>query len=124
MKDIKNYEGLYAVTSCGKVWSYRNNKFLKPGLVSGYLQVVLADKGSRAQYKVHRLVAEAYIPNPKGLPQVNHKDENKLNNSVNNLEWMTAEENANYGTRSERIGNKLGKPVYCVELDKVFDSIA
>ena len=119
MKDIKDYEGLYAITSCGKVWSYRSKKFLQPYNNRGYLRLELYGKdGSRKKYSIHRLVAEAYIPSPEEKPQVNHLDENKQNNCVNNLEWATAEENTNHGTRNQRVS----KPVYCVELDKVFKS--
>lgn len=123
MKDIKNYEGLYGITSCGRVWSYRRQKFLKPRVDKyGYLTVCLSNQGQKKFAKIHRLVAEAYIPNPEEKPQVNHKDENKANNSINNLEWATGKENLTYGTRLERIAKKLGKQVYCVELDRVFDS--
>lgn len=123
MKDIKNYEGLYAITSCGKVWSYRNQRFLKPETTErGYLRVALCRDGTTKHYKIHRLVAEAYIPNPEGKPQVNHIDEVKTNNYVNNLEWATAKENNNHGTRSERSGKNRQKVVYCVELDKTFES--
>lgn len=117
MKDIKGYEGLYAITSCGKVWSHRAQKFLKPQKDRyGYLHVNLYKDGKAKKYKIHRLVAEAYIPNPENKPQVNHKDENKEHNYVNNLEWMTSKENNNYGNHDTR------KSVYCVELDKVFSS--
>ena len=88
MKDIQGYEGLYAVTSCGKVWSYKNERFLKPYKKrDGYLEVYLYKGGERKHYIIHRLVAMAYIPNPDNLPQVNHKDENKENNALPNLEW-------------------------------------
>lgn len=99
MRDIPGYEGRYAITSCGKVWSYRSKKFLKPYLVgNGYLGVKLDGKNCR----VHRLVAMTYIPNPEGLPQVNHKDENKHNNCLQNLEWCDARYNNTYGTKIER----------------------
>ena len=128
MKDIKGYEGLYAVTSCGKVWSYKSNRFLGNNLdKDGYCRATLFKEGQRKTYKTHRLIAEAYIPNPENKPQINHKDENKQNNCINNLEWATAKENTNYGTRNQRageaIGKKRSKKVYCVELDKVFDSM-
>jgi hypothetical protein len=78
MREIPNYEGLYAVTSCGKVWSYRSKRFLTPRKSKkGYLTVLLCNKGNMREFKIHRLVADAYIPNPDNLPQVNHKDENK-----------------------------------------------
>ena len=103
MKDIKGYEGLYAVTSCGKIWSYKNEKFLKPGVYKkGYLYVNLWKDGGFKTKQIHRLVAEAYIPNPDNLPQVNHKDENKANNCLQNLEWCDCKYNNNYGTRNER----------------------
>ena len=90
MKDIIGYEGLYAVTSCGKVWSYKSKKFLKPGKRrDGYLHVSLYKGGEGKLYYIHRLVAEAYLPNPNGLQQVNHKDENRENNALQNLEWCT-----------------------------------
>ena len=122
MKDIENYEGLYAITRDGKVWSYKSNKFLKPVLdKDGYHKVNLCKDKKMKTFRIHRLVAEAFIPNPKGLPQVNHKDENKNNNCVENLEWCDAKYNMNYGTRTERAAKKLSKPVYCEELDRVFD---
>lgn len=120
MKDIKGYEGLYAITSCGKVWSYRSQKFLKPrNDKDGYLLVNLSNNGQRKTFKVHRLVADAYIPNKEEKETVNHKDENKQNNCVNNLEWLTRTENNLYGTRIERTKKK----VYCIELDKEYNSI-
>lgn len=122
MKDIKGYEGLYAITSCGKVWSYKSQKFLKPASVNGYLRVGLSKNNVREFYLIHRLVAEAYIPNPEGKPQVNHKDENKTHNYINNLEWATSKENCNYGTRNKRSVKERSMPVYCVELNKVYKS--
>ena len=103
MKDIVGYEGIYGITSCGRVWSYRRKKFLTPRKSSnGYLQVILCKDGQRKGYSLHRLVADAYIPNPDNLPQVNHKDENKANNCLQNLEWCDAKYNMNYGTRTEK----------------------
>lgn len=104
MKDIVGYEGLYAITSCGKVWSYKSKRFIIPHPnTQGYLRIKLYKDGYYITYSIHRLVAEAYIPNPENKAQVNHKDENKANNCVNNLEWVTTKENANYGTRNKRI---------------------
>ena len=124
MKDIKGYEGLYAITSCGKVWSYRAQKFLKPQKgKDGYLYVNLYKDEKGKKYAVHRLVAEAYIPNPDNKPQVNHKDENKEHNWIGNLCWATASENINYGTRNARVAEKNSISVYCEELNKVFPSI-
>lgn len=92
MKDIKDYEGIYAITSCGKVWSYRSKKFLKPRPDNdGYLRVNLKLNGSGKTMRIHRLVAEAYLPNPDNLPSVDHINFDKTNNSVNNLRWMGTE---------------------------------
>ena len=123
MKDIIGYEGLYAITSCGKVWSYKSKKFLKPGKrKGGYLYVGLHKDKEVKNYLIHRLVAETYLPNPDNLPCVNHKDENKENNALLNLEWCTYEYNNNYGSRIEKAAKSCGKPVYCEELNKTFDS--
>ena len=122
MKDIKDYEGLYAITRDGRVFSYKSNKFLKPVLDKDcYHKVNLSKDKKMKTFRIHRLVAQTFIPNPLGLPQVNHKDEDKSNNCVENLEWCDAKYNMNYGTRIERMAKKLSKPVYCVELDRVFD---
>ena len=124
MKDIKGFEGLYAVTSCGKVWSYRRKMFLKPYYNhKGYLLVDLRKGGIRKQTTIHRLVAEAYIPNPDGLDTVNHIDENKENNSSSNLTWMSNADNVRYGTGAKRGGISRSKPVRCVELDIIFASV-
>lgn len=97
MKDVLGYEGLYAVTREGLVWAYPNRvhkgKFLKQSLKKGYPFVCLCKGPQIKQFTVHRLVAEAFLPNPDNLPQVNHKDSNKENNSVSNLEWCTASYN-------------------------------
>lgn len=117
MKDVKNYEGLYAVTSCGRVWSYKNKKFLKPwDNGDGYLLVNLFKDGERKLYLIHRLVAEAYIPNPDNLPMINHKDECKTNNCLQNLEWCDCKYNNNYGTRTD----KYKKPILQFDLDGNF----
>lgn len=94
MKDVKGYEGLYGVTSCGRVWSYKYKKFLKPHPGrDGYLRVVLTKNGKMKTCYVHRLVAESYIPNPDNLTQVDHIDENKNHNYINNLQWITSRDN-------------------------------
>lgn len=124
MVDIKGYEGMYAVTSCGKVWSYKTKKFLKSNInAKGYKRVCLCKNNGVKRLTIHKLVAMAYIPNLNDLPQINHKDENKDNNAVNNLEWCTNKYNSNYGTRNERMASKKMKRVLCVELNKVFKSI-
>lgn len=119
MKDVKGYEGLYSVTSCGKVWGYKRKGFLSPRLHNGYLRVSLSKDGVAKDFFVQRIVAEAFIPNPNNLPQVNHKDENKTNNTPQNLEWCDAKYNINYGTRNLR----MSKGVRCVELNKTYNSI-
>ena len=107
-KDIKGYEGRYQVSNMGRIKSlprmtrtgYRNGVMLKPIKSSlGYMLVGL----SRKLYKVHRLVAETFLDNPQNLKYINHKDEDKTNNCVSNLEWCTCEYNNNYGTRNQRI---------------------
>lgn len=112
-KDIKGYEGLYQISNTGKVKGLKRNKVLKPILQrSGYYYVDL----QRKRRLVHRLVAEAFIDNPDNLPEVNHKDEDKVNNSVENLEWCDSKYNANYGTRNKR----RGKPIQCIETGVIY----
>lgn len=122
MKDIQGYEGMYAVTSCGKVYSYKSKKFLKPyKMKSGYLQVSLCKNSKQKKYSIHRLVQKTYLSNPDNLPQVNHKDENKENNALPNLEWCDQKYNSNYGTHVQRVAKACGKPIYCIELNRTFD---
>lgn len=124
MKDIKGYEGKYAITSCGKVWSHKRKKFLKQfDNGYGYLFVRLSSGGKAKNCRVNRLVAEAYISNPENKPQVGHKDENRYNNSVNNLYWTTCIENNNYGNRNKRISIARSKKVRCIELDQIFNNV-
>lgn len=124
MKNIKGYEGLYGVTSCGRIWSYRSKRFLIPNKTQkGYLHTALTKNGVTKTYKTHRLVAEAYIPNPNGLPQVNHIDEDKTNNCVNNLEWCDSKYNINFGTRNERSAKARRKKIQCVETNEIFNSL-
>lgn len=124
MKDIPGYEGRYAVTSCGKVWSYKSKKFISQKMHrNGYLSVMLCKQGKMKRYLVHRLVACAYLKNPNNFPQVNHKDEVKSNNFINNLEWCTRQYNNTFGTVRERIAKIQGKKVVCAETGEVFYSI-
>lgn len=117
MRDVKGYEGLYAVMSCGKVWSYQRQKFLEPfNNARGYLKVGLYKNGKVKHFYVHRLVTDAYLPNPDNLPQVNHKDENKANNCLQNLELCDSKYNNNYGTRTD----KYKKPILQFDLDGNF----
>ena len=113
-KDCKGYEGSYQVSNLGRIWSIKRQKYLK-GCEDkdGYLRVNLTAKNGKVKTeRVHRLVAIAFIPNPLGLPVVNHKDENKQNNMVDNLEWCSVRYNNIYSK---------GKPIICVELNRVFD---
>lgn len=120
LQDVIGYEGIYAVAENGQVWSHRSNKFLKPSkLPNGYLQVGLSKDGKQKRFFVHRLVAMAFIPNPDNLPQVNHKDENKLNNCIDNLEWCDCKYNNNYGTAKQRRSDA----VICVETGIKYDSL-
>ena len=145
-KDIKGYEGFYQISDLGRVKSLERDVCFPNGTVNrhieekilvqnigkrGYAYVNLYLNGKMKTIKTHRLVAEAFLPNPENKPMVNHKDEVKINNAVSNLEWCDSAYNANYGTRNERIiqnrrSYKLGnapraKAVFCVELNKTFD---
>lgn len=115
-KDIEGYEGWYQVSNLGRVrsveryvnykktgLSFRKSRILKlKSDYYGYRSVNLSVNCKVKTYKVHRLVAQAFIPNPNNLPCINHKDENKSNNFVSNLEWCSIAYNNTYGTRIER----------------------
>lgn len=99
MKEIPNFEN-YLIDENGLIYSKFSKKYIKPFLHrDGYLRIGLYSNGTRKEFQIHRLVALVYLPNPDNLPQVNHKDENKLNNNVNNLEWCTCQYNLTYGNR-------------------------
>ncbi len=114
---VKGFEGLYEVSSFGRVRSLNYKNTGQTKVLSsfenkhGYLQVVLWKKGKEKLFRIHRLVAEAFIPNLFGYPQVNHIDEDKTNNHIDNLEWCDNKYNSNHGTRNKRIAKKLSKPV-------------
>ena len=138
-KKIKGYEGKYQVSNEGRIKSLGNNKTRKEKVLKpaknkdGYLFVKLYKNCEYKKYFIHRLVATAFISNPNNLPQVNHKDEDKTNNNVNNLEWCNAKYNVNYGTRNERVAHKLSKlninnpkrskKVLCIETNIIYESV-
>jgi hypothetical protein len=109
MREIPGYEGLYAATESGEIWSLlttrsRRKRALKPFVnTGGYLRLNLSKEGRPRKEYVHRLVARAFLPNPLGLGYVNHKDANPQNNSVNNLEWCDQRENIAF---SRALGNQ------------------
>ena len=131
-KDIPNYEGFYQISNLGNVRSVdrivnagikNNNKVVKKGKIlnpvkdkDGYLKVSLSKNNIRKNYFVHRLVGKVFISNNKNLKQINHKDENKENNCVSNLEWCDNKYNQNYGTRKMRIAKSLSKPIIQYDL--------
>lgn len=126
-KDIDGFSGIYQVSSYGRIKSLRDTiynhrmkktmtihreKILRPYKdTKGYLLVDLRYDGKRNTKKVHRLVAQAFIPNPDNLLQVNHKDENKQNNNIDNLEWCSNKYNSTYGTAKKRMAEKNKKKV-------------
>lgn len=136
-KNIKNYENLYQVSNLGNVRSKTHTRIngkkktqlcvskgrlLIPGKDSnGYMIVVLSKNGKTKSYRVHRLVAETFIPNVNNFRCVNHKDENKQNNCINNLEWCNHKYNNNYGTKPQRISKANSKKV--IQYDKKYNFI-
>lgn len=138
-KTIKGYEGIYEVSNLGRVRSLdRTYKLIngypqtiKGRIMSqfntkdGYKGIRLRTRTDRKSFKVHRLVAQVFIPNPENYPFVNHKDEDKHNNHVDNLEWCTPKYNLNYGTVIERLSAKhhnhpkLSKPVEQLTIEGV-----
>lgn len=148
-RPVLGYEGLYEVTSEGEVYSlnYRltgKRVKLKPGVVrGGYLQVALFKCGKARHFQVHRLVAEAFIPNPNSKPHIDHINTVRTDNRVENLRWVAAMENNNNPVTLEAIKaanqkkvqdpewrrkctkatiKACAKSVYCIELDNVFES--
>lgn len=117
-RDIKGYEGHYQVSNLGRIKSLNYRQTCKEKIMElgfhnrGYLMAHLSKSGKQKNFFLHRLVAQTFIPNPYNLPQVNHKDENKSNNCVDNLEWCTAKYNQRY-SRAKKVccykNNKLVK---------------
>lgn len=129
-KNIKDYEGLYQISSEGRVKSLGNNKTRKEKILKnskgsiGYLQVNLCKNGKLKRHSIHRLVAQAFIPNPDNLPEVNHINEDKTDNRVDNLEWCSRDYNINFGTRNkrvaERVAERISIPILQFTLDEEF----
>ena len=116
MRPIKGYEGLYSITEDGKIFSHerkingaiRKGRFLKPSSDGyGYYFVCLQKDRTKKYPKVHRILAETYIPNPKNLECVNHRDGNKQNNDLSNLEWCTQSDNIKHSF-SMGLSNQAG----------------
>lgn len=118
-RDILGYENYYQISNLGRVKSLdyidkrgwkRKSKKLKYNIDrNGYVRVKLTNSKGQKYYQVHRLVAQAFIPNPNNLPQVNHKDSIRNNNCVNNLEWITCSENNKYAYNCGKRTKKFGK---------------
>ena len=128
MKDIKNYEGLYAITTDGKVYSHKKKKFMsvRAGRKGhgDYPSVSLYKDGKAKNYSIHRLVAITYLPNPDNLPEVHHKDHNRYNPDESNLEWVSREQNMLYEIeekdREQLVDKYISKLKYLgVSLDEI-----
>ena len=126
-KDVVGFEGFYKVSNEGNVYSVgrkhaqgvkRGGRILKPSYdKDGYLRVNLCKNGKQKTRFIHRLVAGAFVPNPNGYSEINHRDENKVNNYANNLEWCTREHNVNHGTLIERSAQTRSKKVKATNIE-------
>ena len=128
-KDVKDYEGLYAVSNLGRIKRVvgkgcKQERIIKPNLVRGYCQVRLSKDGIVKPLYLHRIILETFNP-VEGMDKLdcNHRDENKENNCLNNLEWLSHKENVNYGTRNERAAATLSKAVRCIDDKKICSSM-
>ena len=115
-KSIPGYEGLYEVSNLGRIKSlcagrHRNEKLIRKPVPDkdGYLTVCLKKNRKTSCFKIHRLVAHAFIPNTNNLPQINHIDENRQNNIVSNLEWCDCKYNNNYGSKPSKSFKPINK---------------
>lgn len=118
-KDIEGYEGIYQVSTCGRVRRILNNEWRGKPLSHPYRYLSIIDRGNgyccvnlsknnhSKSFLIHRLVAMSFIKNPLNLPMINHKDENPKNNNVANLEWCDGKYNSNYGTRNKKLSLKM-----------------
>ena len=127
-RDIKGYEGKYQVSNIGEVRSlnYRGGGYIKKlrqwTNKDGYKYVRLYKNGKHNIYKVHRLVAQTFIPNPNNLPQVNHINEVKTDNRASNLEWCDCKYNINYGNHNSKMAKSKGKRTICINTGEIFNS--
>ena len=123
LRDIPCYPH-YKASSDGRIWSVRKQQFMKPlNHPGGYHRVNLWENQKKSQEYIHRLVAMAFIPNPNGLPEVNHKDECKTNNAASNLEWCNASYNMAYGTGTSRRAKSKGIGVTNLDTGVTYGSI-
>lgn len=133
---VYDYSGYYIVSNKGNIkrlettipTKIKNNNYItkkehlmKPILSKdGYLYIKLSKKGVTKVFQIHRIVAETFIPNPTFLPEVNHKDENPLNNCINNLEWCDRQHNINWGNRTQKARDKMSYKVNMYDLNNNF----
>lgn len=124
---IKNFEDLYSVDKEGNVFGHKRNKIVKQKLNEfGYCTIKLCKENKLYYFMVHRLVAQAFIPNPNNLPQINHKDGDKQNNNVDNLEWCTQSYNMKHAYRlglEKPKGIKIYQWSVDGDLINIYDSI-
>lgn len=119
-KKVKGYEEYY-IDEVGNVYSQKSRRYINQQKGrDGYYYVQLCKDGERKRIAVHRLVAMNFIENPSNLPMVNHKDENRENNEVGNLEWCTEKYNTNYGSARAKQAKAVSKEVVCIETGEVF----
>ena len=128
--DIEGYENLYAISSKGRCWSYKTNKFLKEDINNdGYLRFSLFKNGKHKRYLAHRLVAKSFVANPNQYPEINHINENVKDNCAENLEWCTHKQNVNYGSRNKKVSLALknnqnsAKRVQNIDTLNIYDSL-
>lgn len=128
-ENIAGFNNQYQINTEGQVKNSKGKILSQSISNNGYYRVHLCRNGKAKWYAVHKLVAQTFIPNPLHLPEVNHKDENKLNNNVDNLEWCDSKYNTNYGTRNKRISETKTnntyntKQVQCIETGMIYLSM-
>lgn len=131
-KEVYGFDVLYEISNQGRLRTrhysdkgyQKDYRYIEPRENNkGYLNFNLRKRGLQKTVYVHRLVADAFIENPCGYSEVNHKDENKKNNTVDNLEWCEHVYNCNYGSRGRKIGERTSRAVICIEKNVVYDSL-